>query len=222
MWRDELDKKPNLRTKLLQTKAQGTKQVIPLSSILFLETSQTRPIIRLLAPLAQYRSLPIPTFPDFWALFYSSSMATFNFASPTHTHSSCLPLFPNSHSQNTPIVSFYSTPKPSSLFPSISFGPIPISQAGFKRRQLSVVVSALKNLSDTELVAVPPETDAIPGILPSNSGVYAVYDGNDDLQFLGISRNIAASIVVHRNSVPQLCCSVKVYKLLTIKLFILQ
>ncbi|KAJ8533078.1 hypothetical protein K7X08_015967 [Anisodus acutangulus] len=54
------------------------------------------------------------------------------------------------------------------------------------------------------------ETNEISGSFPKESGVYAVYDSNGDLQFIGISRNIAASVVSHKNSVPQLCSSVKV------------
>lgn len=40
--------------------------------------------------------------------------------------------------------------------------------------------------------------------------MYAVFDGNNDLQFIGISRSIAASVLNHKTSVPELCCSVKV------------
>ncbi|KAG8377038.1 hypothetical protein BUALT_Bualt09G0126500 [Buddleja alternifolia] len=71
----------------------------------------------------------------------------------------------------------------------------------------SVIVSALKKLSETEVVAVSSESD---GIFPSDSGVYAVYDGSGDLQFVGITRNLAASIITHKKSVPELCSSVKV------------
>lgn len=40
--------------------------------------------------------------------------------------------------------------------------------------------------------------------------MYAVYDQNGDLQFVGLSRNIAASVLAHRKSLPELCCSIKV------------
>lgn len=46
--------------------------------------------------------------------------------------------------------------------------------------------------------------------VPSDSGVYAVFDKSDELQFIGISRNIAASVSNHLKSVPELCGSVKV------------
>jgi excinuclease UvrABC nuclease subunit len=57
---------------------------------------------------------------------------------------------------------------------------------------------------------VPPLSDEVTGKLPSDAGVYAVYDNNEELQFIGISRDIAASVNVHRKSVPELCSSVKV------------
>ncbi|KAF3448172.1 hypothetical protein FNV43_RR08883 [Rhamnella rubrinervis] len=63
---------------------------------------------------------------------------------------------------------------------------------------------------ETELVTVPEATDQLAENLPSDSGVYAVFDSNSELQFVGISRNIAASVLAHRKSVPELCSSVKV------------
>lgn len=59
-------------------------------------------------------------------------------------------------------------------------------------------------------MSVPADSGELAGRFPSASGVYAVYDGAGELQFVGISRNIAASIAGHRRSVPELCCSVKV------------
>jgi hypothetical protein len=42
--------------------------------------------------------------------------------------------------------------------------------------------------------------------------VYGVFDPAGDLQFLGISRNVRASVEGHRRKVPaDLCASVKVY-----------
>jgi hypothetical protein len=69
---------------------------------------------------------------------------------------------------------------------------------------------AVKNLAETELVTVSPENDGQTGELPSEAGVYAVYDKAGELQFIGLSRNIAATISAHRKSVPELCSSVKV------------
>ncbi|XP_077216200.1 CAX-interacting protein 2 [Tasmannia lanceolata] len=66
------------------------------------------------------------------------------------------------------------------------------------------IVSSLPKLSETELVSIPA------GNFPSDAGVYAIYDKNDDLQFVGISRSIASSVVAHRKAIPDLCSSVKV------------
>ncbi|KAL2509978.1 Bifunctional monothiol glutaredoxin-S16 [Forsythia ovata] len=129
-------------------------------------------------------------------------MATFNLLSPKHITSS-LRVF---SSQNTPTLSFYALPKPSLLFPSISLRP----KTTARRRYPNVVVSAVKKLSETDLVEVPQENDLISGIFPPDSGVYAVYDNSGDLQFVGISRNVAASVLTHKKSVPELCFSVKV------------
>lgn len=55
-----------------------------------------------------------------------------------------------------------------------------------------------------------PENDGPAGELPSDAGVYAVYDKDGELQFIGLSRNIAATVLAHWKSVPELCGSVKV------------
>ncbi|KAK6118272.1 hypothetical protein DH2020_048058 [Rehmannia glutinosa] len=130
-------------------------------------------------------------------------MAAFTL-SPAINSPSSLRIFSNfSPSRNAFTVSFYSLPNPAVLFFSTSIK----RRSPLNHRRLSIVVSALKKLSDTELVNVSSESD---GIFPSDSGVYAVYDGSGDLQFVGITRNLAASILTHKNSVPELCCSVKV------------
>uniref|UniRef100_A0A5B7BTS7 Glutaredoxin domain-containing protein n=1 Tax=Davidia involucrata TaxID=16924 RepID=A0A5B7BTS7_DAVIN len=134
-------------------------------------------------------------------------MATSNLSSAAlHSPSSSLRLLSSYSLQNTPNLSFYLHPKPSLLFPSISLKP----KKATKPRSLTTVASAITKLSETDLVAVPPESDELSGKFPSESGVYAVYDHNDDLQFVGISRNISASVLAHQKSVPELCCSVKV------------
>ncbi|PNX63912.1 monothiol glutaredoxin-S14 chloroplastic-like [Trifolium pratense] len=69
---------------------------------------------------------------------------------------------------------------------------------------------AVNNLAETESVTVSPENDRQTGELPSEAGVYAVYDKDGELQFIGLSRNIAATVSTHRKSVPELCGSVKV------------
>ncbi|KAL7092670.1 hypothetical protein ACP275_12G177900 [Erythranthe tilingii] len=128
-------------------------------------------------------------------------MAALNLSSPAHSPSS-LRRFPNFHpSRNTPTFSFYSLPKPSIQFPSTSL----VQKTALISRRLNVVVSAVKNLSETELLPVSSENE-----IPSDSGVYAIYNDSDDLQFIGITRNLAASVLTHKKSVPELCFSVKV------------
>ncbi|KAK2980022.1 hypothetical protein RJ640_020048 [Escallonia rubra] len=133
-------------------------------------------------------------------------MATTNLSSPLHAPSS-LRLLSSYSPQFAPHLSFYSHPKPMPLpFPSISFKPVRPTRP----RQLSAVVSALGKLAETEAVLVPPESDEFVWKFPSVSGVYAVYDENNDIQFVGISRNISASVLSHLKSVPELCRAVKV------------
>lgn len=57
---------------------------------------------------------------------------------------------------------------------------------------------------------MPQSVGEIAGKFPSDAGVYAVYDKDDDVQFIGITRNIAGSVATHWKSVPELCVSVKV------------
>ncbi|KAK8574175.1 hypothetical protein V6N13_097165 [Hibiscus sabdariffa] len=140
-------------------------------------------------------------------------MAAINGVSPLFTSSSSLRRFSVRSPQNTPTISLYSpfTPSPSpSLsfsFPSISLRPHPSAKTRFL-----VIASAINNLSQIEPVPVPvPATpEEFAAKFPSDAGVYAVFDQNEDLQFIGISRNIAGSLLTHKQSVPDLCCSVKV------------
>ena len=57
---------------------------------------------------------------------------------------------------------------------------------------------------------MPETAGEIAGKFPSDAGVYAVYDKEGDVQFIGITRNIAGSVATHWRSVPELCVSVKV------------
>lgn len=129
-------------------------------------------------------------------------MATINHLSPPPS----LRLFSPQSSQNTPTLSFYSHSKPSLTCPSLSLTKPFIAP----KPRASVIASAFKSLSETELVTVPEAPDQFAGKLPLDSGVYAVFDSSGDLQFIGLSRNIAASILAHRKSLPELCYSVKV------------
>lgn len=126
--------------------------------------------------------------------------------SSVHTSSS-LRLLSFYSPQNAPSVSFYSHFRPSIQLPSISHNPY--KHTTTTPRSL-IIVTAVRTLSDTELVAVPLTAEEFNSKFPSETGVYAVYDKNDELQFVGISRNIAASVFSHLKSVPELCCAVKV------------
>ncbi|KDP24429.1 hypothetical protein JCGZ_24993 [Jatropha curcas] len=106
---------------------------------------------------------------------------------------------------NTTNLLFYSYSKPSIPFLSISLKPY----HNVKPRSL-IIAEAIKSLTATELVPVPLTADEFSKKLPSESGVYAIFDKNDHLQFIGISRNIGASVLSHLKSVPELCSSVKV------------
>ncbi|KAL6574593.1 Bifunctional monothiol glutaredoxin-S16, chloroplastic [Orobanche minor] len=128
-------------------------------------------------------------------------MASFTLYPAIHTLP-CRMLSNFSSPRNTLTISLYSPPNPAALYPYTSTK----RRSPFNCRRLGVVLSALKKLSDSELVAVSSESD---GIFPSDSGVYAVYDGNGDIQFIGITRNLTASVLTHQKSVPELCSSVK-------------
>lgn len=131
-------------------------------------------------------------------------MATINLSS-TQSFSYLRPY--SSFPQNAPTLSLYSQAKakPSVTLPSISLKPY-----NTDKPRARLVALAVKNLGETDLIVVLPENEGTAAELPSGSGVYAVYDKNDELQFIGLSRNIAASISSHRKSVPELCGSVKV------------
>lgn len=131
-------------------------------------------------------------------------MAAINLS--TLPSSSALRVFSSHHPRNALNLSFNSQNiSRSTSFPSISSKP-----NNTKRLYALTVASALKKLSETELFTVPGETEELAAKIPSDSGVYAVYDKNGDLQFIGISRSIAASVLSHLKSVPDLCCSLKV------------
>ncbi|KAE8717382.1 Bifunctional monothiol glutaredoxin-S16 [Hibiscus syriacus] len=134
-------------------------------------------------------------------------MAAFNKLSPLFTSSSSLRRFSSPPTQNTPILSLYSpfTPALSFSFPSLSLRPHLSTKT-----PSWVIASAIKNLSEIQSVPVPATPEEFASKFPSDAGVYAVFDRNDELQFIGISRNIAASLFTHQKSVPDLCCSVKV------------
>ncbi|KAF3449134.1 hypothetical protein FNV43_RR09861 [Rhamnella rubrinervis] len=131
-------------------------------------------------------------------------MATVNHLSSIHNSPPSLRLFSPQTSQITPTLSFYSHSKPSFTFSSLTLKPLNAPKAR------ALVITGLQEPLGDGLVTVPEATDQLAENLPSDSGVYAVFDSNSELQFVGISRNIAASVLAHRKSVPELCSSVKV------------
>ncbi|KAL8146588.1 bifunctional monothiol glutaredoxin-S16, chloroplastic [Apium graveolens] len=124
-------------------------------------------------------------------------MATINSSSSSLLHNHLLSL-PSFSSPNAPIISLNLQSKPSS-FTSLSI-----------KSKRNVVVSALSKIAESQFINFSAESDGISGVFPAESGVYAVYDENSEVQFIGISRNVAASVSTHRKSVPELCSSVKV------------
>ncbi|CAJ2655939.1 unnamed protein product [Trifolium pratense] len=113
--------------------------------------------------------------------------------------------FSSFNPQNTPTLSFNFHPNSSTTLRPISLKPY----HSVKPRTW-IIAMVVKNLAETETVTVLPENDGQTGELPSEAGVYAVYDKAGGLQFIGLSRNIAATVSTHRKSVPELCGSVKV------------
>ncbi|XP_058729104.1 bifunctional monothiol glutaredoxin-S16, chloroplastic [Vicia villosa] len=111
---------------------------------------------------------------------------------------------PSFHPRNTPTLSLNLHPNPSSNLRPISLKPYHLS----RKPHTWLVAMAVKNLGDTELVTV--SDDGPSEELPSEAGVYGVYDKDGELQFIGLSRNIAATVSAHRKSLPELCGSVKV------------
>ncbi|VFQ89330.1 unnamed protein product [Cuscuta campestris] len=133
-------------------------------------------------------------------------MATISFSSPAAASPRSSISSPSvCFSHNASTLSFHSLPKSSPIFTSVTLRPINRT----KPRLLNVSVFVANKLSETDSVSVPSEQGAIDAVFPKASGVYAVYDSNGDLQFIGISRNLAASVLSHKISLPDLCSSVK-------------
>ncbi|KAK8950629.1 hypothetical protein KSP40_PGU018592 [Platanthera guangdongensis] len=107
----------------------------------------------------------------------------------------------------------------SAFFLHVSSSPTVLQASRRHRRKVFIrstvsgtpfVSESIAKLSETELVFIPSVHEGIEGQFPSGAGVYGVYDKEGDLQFIGISRNVAASISTHSKMVPDLCHSVKV------------
>lgn len=48
------------------------------------------------------------------------------------------------------------------------------------------------------------------GPFPDAPGVYAIFDKEGKLQYMGLSRRVSASIDIHQKDLPELCVSAKV------------
>ncbi|KAK7349822.1 hypothetical protein VNO77_07542 [Canavalia gladiata] len=193
----------------VQKKIQGCKKQYPLFPQIFLlgQSVGLTPIQNILIglgpklyPLCSTNQLNVET-DSISHNCDCSPMATVNLSSmQTLSFHRLFSSFP----QNAPIISFNLQPKP-----SVNHRPISLKPNYSGKPRACVVALAVKNLGETEAVDVSPEKDGPAGELPSGAGVYAIYDKNGDLQFIGLSRNIAASVSVHWKSVPELCGSVK-------------
>jgi Grx4 family monothiol glutaredoxin len=75
-------------------------------------------------------------------------------------------------------------------------------------RKTSIICSAAASLSFEDTPTIPV-TEALPG----TSGVYAVYDPQGNLQFVGVSRKVAVSVATHLDALPELVGSVKVLEM---------
>lgn len=75
------------------------------------------------------------------------------------------------------------------------------------QRHPSVCASAVP--VSFEEAAQIPATGSVPGV----AGVYAVFDPQGTLQFLGVSRKVAVSVATHLEALPELVGSVKVLEM---------
>lgn len=78
------------------------------------------------------------------------------------------------------------------------------------RRQPRGIVCSMKKLAETEAIPLEENPKSLAEKLPYATGVYAMHDKSGELQFIGISRMVADSVLNHLRDVPQLCGSVKI------------
>ncbi|KAJ3680869.1 hypothetical protein LUZ60_015358 [Juncus effusus] len=113
-----------------------------------------------------------------------------------------------------------SNPKPSRssslLSPSLplSYPSLSLSKPNTNKPLLfkhGVCSAAVRKLSEAELVTIPQDPNELYTSFPAEAGIYGVFDSNGDLQFVGVTRNIASAVSKHRKSVPtELCSSIKI------------
>lgn len=80
-------------------------------------------------------------------------------------------------------------------------------------------IAPLRTAPITTAAAVSVSLEAAPSIsatdpgIPSTPGVYAVFDPQGTLQFVGVSRKVAVSVATHLEALPDLVGSVKVMEM---------
>lgn len=102
---------------------------------------------------------------------------------------------------------------PLRCFPRLSvFQPRHVSEKArtSNRRQPRGIVCSIKKLAETEAIPLEENPRRLGEKLPYATGVYAMHDKSGELQFIGISRVVADSVLNHLRDVPQLCGSVKI------------
>jgi hypothetical protein len=67
----------------------------------------------------------------------------------------------------------------------------------------------VRKLADVEPVELPPKDTTF----PAAPGIYAVYDKEGDLQYVGLTRRVSTSLDTHLKENSELCGSVKVLSL---------
>lgn len=76
--------------------------------------------------------------------------------------------------------------------------------------QASTTSSASPSLEETQALPLLDENGKLRDGFPASSGVYAIFDPQGVLQFMGLSRRLSASLLTHSEELPELCGSVKV------------
>jgi hypothetical protein len=71
------------------------------------------------------------------------------------------------------------------------------------------IVCSVRKLADVEPVELPPKDTTF----PAAPGIYAVYDKEGDLQYVGLTRRVSTSLDIHLKENSELCGSVKVLSL---------
>ncbi|KAG0613350.1 hypothetical protein M758_6G096500 [Ceratodon purpureus] len=81
-----------------------------------------------------------------------------------------------------------------------------VGSRGVAERRRGAVTCSLKKLAEVESVEL---TEDVASSFPAAPGIYAVYDKVGDLQYIGLSRRISASLQTHSRDLPELCASAK-------------